>query len=223
MSQSTMAADITGRADWAVEVENLQSLIDGHDRELHRLAVILNGMLQSDTSPTTPVDRHSPWDVLYTPRTRSDTARRPHADLVEEPHPHPNGLVPAFAPVAVAPPPPVAIARRPRRRRDTVYNTTRRKLNRKAFYRHIDSRKVLKRDLKDGPVECGVCSVSLVSGDTCHRPGCKHSFCKTCLYKWLTQYCDDATCPLCRFEVCKHAVVKKTRKRKKKPTITVAI
>ena len=125
---------------------------------------------------------------------------------------------PPVAAAAVAPPPvAAAVARQPRRRRRTVYSTHG-KLSRKGFYDHIDSYRVLKRHLKDGPVNCGICSASLMQGGTCHSPGCKHQFCSTCLYKWLTEYCHDATCPSCRYGVRSHVVKKKKKKKKKKKT-----
>ncbi len=81
-------------------------------------------------------------------------------------------------------------------------------LNWSGYYKHIDHYLL---DWKvDSNLDCGICLAPIPMGTRIGSPGCKHTFCATCLYDWLTVHCTRPTCPTCRFDVRKH-----TSKRQK--------
>ena len=89
-------------------------------------------------------------------------------------------------------------------------------LSRKEFYDHVDSNTMRARDLRSGPKVCNICFESIEKNTTYHSPGCKHTYCKVCLYDWLTTHCTRPQCPACRYDVRGHTASRRKRKSKKK-------
>ena len=62
--------------------------------------------------------------------------------------------------------------------------------------------------------ECTICFNNIVKNDKCTL-SCNHSFCKSCLYRWIEQGI-KFTCPICRQNIEYFIYKDETYKVKKK-------
>lgn len=86
-----------------------------------------------------------------------------------------------------------------------------------GYYKHIDT--YFPDWKRDSSINCGICLASIPSTSWVHSPGCKHTFCDTCLYDWLTLHCTRPTCPTCRFDVREHTSKRQKEKESEREDI----
>lgn len=59
--------------------------------------------------------------------------------------------------------------------------------------------------------QCSICTNSFKNNDNIKSTPCGHLFHDDCIYKWLTKYCVEPLCPVCRHD-CRNDFNKKIKK-----------